>query len=182
MGEGAMIRRIALAGLMVIALLVGGVVAVAAPVDVEVLLADPQAFQGEVTLTGELVGDYGWRGDGWVWAQLNDDPYAEQPILEDGPLSGGNVGVGIRMPHDLAEQLGPPGGYRRRGPVVAATGTWVYHDESRGGESYLEVVSLVLIEPGRDLSEDPSWLRLAGGAALLGAAAALWMTRAREEV
>lgn len=174
-------RRTAFAVLMVLALLAGGAAAVAGPVDVEVLLADPQAFQGEVTLTGELVGDYGWRGDGWVWAQLNDDTYAEQPILEDGPLSGGNVGVGIRMPYDLAEQLGPPGGYRRRGPVVTATGTWVYHDESRGGESYLEVESLVVVEPGRDLAEDPSWVRLVGGSVLIAAAAGLWLTRQRDE-
>lgn len=176
-----MIRRFALVVLVAMTLIAGAAAAAAGPVDVEVLLADPEAFQGEVTLTGELVGDYGWRGDGWVWAQLNDDAYAEQPILEDGALSGGNVGVGIRMPHGLAEELGPPGGYRRRGPVVAATGTWVYHDETRGGESYLEVVSLVVVEPGRDLSEDPSWLRLVGGTALLGAAAALWITRKRDE-
>lgn len=176
-----MMRRSALVALATIAILAGAAGAVAAPVDVEVLLADPQAFQGEVTLTGELVGDYGWRGDGWVWAQLNDDPYAEEPVLEQGALSGGNIGVGIRMPHDLAEQLDAPGGYRRRGPIVAATGTWVYHDESRGGESYLEVETLVVVEPGRDLAEDPSWLRLVLGMVLIGAAAGLWATRERDE-
>lgn len=176
-----MMRRVLLVVTLGIVLVAGATNADAAPVDVEVLLADPEAFRGEVTLEGELVGDYGWRGDGWVWAQLNDDPYAEAPLLEHGGFGGGNVGVGIRMPHDIAEQLGPPGGYRRRGPLVAATGTWVYHDASRGGESYLEVESLVVLDPGRDLSEGPSWLRLVAGALLTVSAAGLWLTRRRED-
>ncbi len=124
-------RRFALVVSFVAVVLATNAAAFAGHVDVEVLLADPEAFQGEVSLTGELVGDYGWRGDGWVWAQLNDDHYVDQPLLEHGSLAGGNVGVGIRMPYDLAEKLGPPGGYRERGPVVEATGRWVYHDASR---------------------------------------------------
>jgi hypothetical protein len=176
-----MIRRLVDVVSIAAVLVLASASALAAPVDVEVLLAEPQAFQGEITLTGELVGDYGRRGDGWVWAQLNDDPYAEHPLLERVAFAGGNVGVGIRMPYELADRLGPPGGYRRRGPLVEATGTWIYHDASRGGESYLEVASIVLIEPGRDLAEGPSWFRLAGGGVLLAAAATLWITRRRPE-
>ena len=174
-------RRFALVVSFVAVVLATNAAAFAGHVDVEVLLADPEAFQGEVSLTGELVGDYGWRGDGWVWAQLNDDHYVDQPLLEHGSLAGGNVGVGIRMPYDLAEELGPPGGYRERGPVVEATGRWVYHDASRGGESYLEVTSLVVIEPPRTLEEGPSWFRIVAGSVFLASAAGLWVVRQRDE-
>lgn len=149
-------------------------------VPVAELLADGAGFEGEVTITGELVGDYGFRRDGWAWGQLNEDSYATSPILEGGPLSGSNVGVGVRIPRDLAEQLGPPGGYRRLGPLVELTGTWIYHDVSRGGESYLQVDSMLIVNRGRDLHEEPVLWRYVAGALLLTAAAALWLTRNRE--
>lgn len=155
--------------------------AFAEEVSLATLLEDPAAFEGEVTVTGEIVGDYGFRGDGWVWAQLNDDSYARDPILEGGALTGSNTGVGLRMPHAMVDDLGSPGGYRRRGPLVEVTAVWRYHDPARGGESYLEATSLLLIEPGRTLKEGPHWGNLVAGATLLAVAGGMWATRRREE-
>jgi len=73
----------------------------------------------------------------------------------------------VRMPADLAERLDPPGRYRYRGPVVLATGIWKYHDSKRSGESYLEVQSLTVVEPGRPLGEEVNWAAVIFGALLL---------------
>ena len=140
------------------------------PVDVAELLENAAEFSGEITVVGELIGDYGFRSDGSMWTQLNDDSYALAPILGDGALTGANVGVAVRIPSTIAKQLDPPGGYRIRGPVVAVSGTWKYHDPDRGGESYVDVTSLVVVEPGRDLVEHPNYFVLVGGGLLaLGA-------------
>lgn len=138
--------------------------------DVAELLKNPEEYAGEVTVSGELIGDYGFRRDGFMWTQLNDDSYAENEILDDGALTGGNIGVAVRIPDAIAGQLDPPGGYRVRGPVVAVSGIWKYHDPDRGGESYVDVTSLIVVEPGRELVEHPNYLVLvAGGILLFGA-------------
>jgi hypothetical protein len=128
----------------------------------------------QVSVRGELVGDYGFRNDGWMWAQLNGDSYVNEPLREDGSASGGNTGIGIRMPVELATDLDPPGRYRNRGPVVLVVGIWKYHDIERQGESYLEVESFTVIEPGRPLEQGANWLVILSGAALVGAAAVVW--------
>lgn len=142
-------------------------------VDVGDLLDNPMDFVGEITISGELIGDYGFRSDGTMWTQLNDDSYAADPVQDDGALTGGNIGVAVRIPEALAAQLDPPGGYRIRGPLVAVSGIWKYHDPDRGGESYVDVTSLKLVEPGRDLAEHPNYLVLVVGGALLFGALAL---------
>jgi len=134
----------------------------------------------EVTLTGELVGDYGFRNDGWMWTQLNDDSYVFEPTREDGSGVGGNTGVGIRMPTELGESLDDPGGYRSRGPVVRVTGTWRYHDPERQGESFLQVDSVDVIEPGKSLEEGPQWWTSVIGLTLVVAALGVWITRPRQ--
>ncbi len=121
-----------------------------------------------VTVEGELIGDFG-RHSGAVWAQLNDDPYARRPLLETGELAGSNISVALRVPvllFDLAI-ADRPGGYRYRGPLVRATGIYRYHDPQRGGESYLDVAELELIEPGRELHEAGSTGAAVAGAVLL---------------
>jgi len=137
------------------------------PVPVTDLLADPTGFSGTITVVGELIGDYGFRNDGSMWTQLNDDSYATAPLLDGGELTGGNVGVAVRIPQTLVEGLDPPGGYRIRGPIVQVTGTWRYHDPDRLGETYVDVGSLQVIEPGRVLSESPHPLALGAGLVLI---------------
>lgn len=144
-------------------------------VDVGELLENAPDYVGEVMVQGELIGDFGFRGDGSMWTQLNDDSYAFDPVLDDGELTGSNVGVAVRIPVAIAEQLDPPGGYRVRGPVVLVTGTWKYHDVDRGGESYIEVATLQVVQPGGALAEHPNFLVLAAGIVL--AVGALYLRR-----
>lgn len=135
----------------------------------------------EVTVKGELVGDYGFRDDGSMWTQLNGDVYVHWPIREGGPPLGANVGIALKMPLELTEALDPPGRYRNRGPVVRVTGVWKYHDSTRPGESYLEVQSLTVIEPGRQLKEEVNRTAVVLGALLLvGAGVIALLTRPQD--
>jgi len=163
------VRRISL---LAVLLMLVGVPAAAAQdansVDVGDLLENPAEYVGEVTVVGELIGDYGFRSDQSMWTQLNDDSYTFEPVLDDGPLTGGNVGIAVRIPTAIAEELDPPGGYRVRGPVVEVTGTWRYHDPDRAGESYVDVVELAVVEPGRGLTEHPNYVVGVAGLVLIG--------------
>jgi hypothetical protein len=142
------------------------------------LIADSEAMSGsEVTVEGELVGDYGFRNDGWMWTQLNGDSYVRSPIREGGEPMGGNSGVGVRMPTRLGEGLDPPGGYRNRGPIVRITGIWKHHDPARQGESYLEATSLTVVEPGRPTDQEPQWIMVLIGLGLIAGSYPLWRRR-----
>lgn len=147
----------------------------------ELLAESPDLSLREVTVEGELVGDYGFRGDGWMWTQLNDDVYVDHPIREGIAPVGGNIGVGVRIPSHLAEGLDHPGGYHHRGPVVRLTGIWKHHDPDRQGESYLEVESLAMIEPGREMDEGVVWWTVIVGSGLLVTAGAVWFLRPRPD-
>ncbi|VAW08972.1 hypothetical protein MNBD_ACTINO01-1095, partial [hydrothermal vent metagenome] len=74
--------------MLVAGMLVGAFVALAAPaqavtVSVVELLEDAEVYAGqEVTVIGELIGDYGFRSDGTMWTQLNGDSYAIRPIVD----------------------------------------------------------------------------------------------------
>lgn len=142
------------------------------------LLGSPAAFDAkEITVEGELVGDYGYRRDGYMWTQLNDDSYARHAIVDGGARTGTNVGIGIRMPVASSQDLDPVGGYRREGPLVRLTGVWRFHDPGRGGESYLDVRSVVVVEAGRRLEEGPDWMVFWSGIALIMVALAIWRRR-----
>lgn len=142
-------------------------------VSVEQLLADPASFDGSangpITVTGEIVGDFQRRGD-LVWLQVNGDAYVERPLREGGP-AGGNAGIGVRVRADLfdAAGLSRAGGYRFRGPVVQIVGVWHHHDESLGGESYLEASAFTVVERERSLDDEMPAVVLVTGLALLAA-------------
>lgn len=144
-------------------------------VTVSDLIENGRDFDGEeVVVSGELVGDYGFRSDGWMWTQLNSDVYSSNPLRESGSPEGGNVGIGVRMPTDMASGLDSPGGYRQRGPLVTMTGIWKYHDEARQGESYFEAQALIVVKDGRVLTQDPNWLTILLGAGLVLVSTAVW--------
>jgi hypothetical protein len=131
----------------------------------------------EVTVEGELIGDYGFRHDGWMWTQLNGDDYVGRPISEGGPAVGGNSGIGVRMPAGLGEGLDPPGRYGTRGPVVRVTGIWKWHDSERQGESFLEADSVEVIQSGRTLKESPDRTVIVIGVVLVLLIPVLWPRR-----
>lgn len=139
-------------------------------------------LDGEViSVRGELVGDFGRRDDGWTWTQLNGDGYVDAPIREGGIPQGSNTGIGVRIPTRFMADLGPPGGYRYRGPIVRVEGEWRYHDPERQGESYLQVESLVVVEPGYTLTEKVDWLPAVFGVALLAIAALVALVTVRPD-
>lgn len=174
-------RRISMLLVVAALLPVGTPARASEEVTVSQLVTDSAELAGvAVVVEGELVGDYGFRDDGSMWTQLNGDTYALVPLRESERPAGGNVGVGVRMPAELAEGLDPPGGYRNRGPVVRLTGVWAYHDVDRQGESFLRVESLEIVEPGRPLHERPNVWAMVIGLLLVGVAATVWITRPEE--
>jgi hypothetical protein len=162
--------------LFTLAILVLGLPASAArEVSVSELIENGREFADEeVVVSGELVGDYGFRADGWMWTQLNSDVYSSKPLRESGSPEGGNVGIGVRMPVDMASGLDSPGGYRQRGPLVTMTGVWRFHDEARQGESYFEAAALIVVRDGRQLTQDPNWLTILLGAGLILTSTVVW--------
>jgi len=114
-----------------------------------------------------------------VWTQLNGDPYAGAPLLAGGSLAGRNAGIGVHIPAEVWPGFDDPGGYRVRGPLVELRGMWRYHDPERGGESYLEVIELRVLEPPLALHEGMRWAPLGIGAGLLGAALGIGLARRR---
>lgn len=181
MGVSRMIRGIVMIGIILPVLASSSAPALAAEeglLSVSELLVSPAEFQGtEITVEGELVGDYGFRRDGYMWTQLNDDPYARHAIVDGGAQAGGNIGIGVRMPAALGENLDPAGGYRLEGPVVRLTGLWRFHDPDRGGESYLDVTRVDVVEEGRRLEEGPDWLVFWSAVVLLLVSLSMWWRR-----
>jgi len=144
-------------------------------VPISELLEDGARFDHvTITVEGELVGDYGFRDDGFMWTQVNGDSYARDALVDGGPRTGANVGIGVRMPSKLGEGLPPVGGYRLEGPLVHLTGIWRYHDPDRGGESYLDVSELLVVDEGRRLEEGPDWAVFALGVLLLATSLIMW--------
>lgn len=138
--------------------------------------AAPDGWNGlEVTVVGEVVGDYSVRKE-WVWVQLNDDPYVSEPLSESGRLQGANVSVGVRLPSDLfSETWGPPGSYRVRGPVLAVTGVFRYADPATGGETFVDATEVELLEPALALEAPPSEMGLLFAAvAMMAFGGGLW--------
>lgn len=139
-------RLLAVIALVVILVLPAGAT------EVSEVLADPEEYAGrELSITGELVGDYSRRSEG-VWVQVNDDPFVTKPIVAGGDPSTTSTGLGALVATDLFDSVveGLPGRYGRSGPVVQFEGVFRYHDPGRGGESYLEVEGASLAHPARD--------------------------------
>jgi hypothetical protein len=164
-----MMGRIIAVGWVILLVMLNPVGAGAATdIGVEDLLADSAGFdQQTVSVVGELIGDYGFRRDGSAWSQLNGDSYATAPLREGGSLNGSNIGIGVRAPAALLRNLDPPGDYQHRGPLVRATGTWRYHDADRGGETYLDVANLEILERGTELAETAPPVVIGTGVLLL---------------
>lgn len=168
--------------LAVVALVVMPVLPAAA-VEVSEVLADPEEYAGrELSITGELVGDYSRRNEG-VWVQVNDDPFVANPIVAGGEPSATSTGIGALVPTELFDSIveGPPGRYGRTGPVVELQGVFRYHDPGRGGETYLEVETASMVDRGRDhpVPGPDGWLWIGVGLLLAAGAGAGIIRRGR---
>lgn len=94
----------------------------------------PQTFDGrQVLYRGEVVGALMARGSG-VWTQLNDDVYAEGvgPLPAHRDYRGGNAGVGVLLPTQVAGDVSYVGGPQTRGDVLEVRG--VFHRVDPSGE------------------------------------------------
>jgi hypothetical protein len=154
--------------------------AAASQVSIAELDAQAPTWSGlEVTIEGEIIGDYSIRGDE-VWVQVNDDAYVDDPLVETGRLAGGNIGMGVRMPTEVfSTEWGAPGGYHTRGPVVRVTGTFRYLDPATGGDTFVDATSVVLVEPARPLEPPPAEMGLLAAAVTMIALGAGMWARAR---
>lgn len=170
--------------LILVLLLLPAVPAPAQAVAVSELLADPGGYAEEnLTITGELVGDYSRRDEG-VWVQVNDDQFVTSPVVAGGEASATSAGIGALIPIEVfdAVVVGAPGRYGRTGPVVELDGTFRYHDPDRGGETYLEVETASLVEPARDhpVPGPDRWLWIGSGLVVAAGVGALGVRRKQE--
>ena len=133
------------------------VTAVLSVVPVSELDSQPDTWNGrEVTVTGEIVGDYSPRGD-VLWFQVNGDAYATVPLAERGAPAGGNIGIGVRLPEELWQpDWGDPGRYGSRGPIVEITGTFLHNSPADQGETFIAAHTVVLVEAGRPVEQPPA--------------------------
>ena len=156
----------------------------AAMVTVAELDEEPERWDGRVvTIRGEVVGDYSIRPE-HVWIQVNDDPYVDAPLVEGGPLEGGNLGIGVRMPPDIdVAGWGRPGGDEFRGPVVEVTGVFLYNEPSTGGDTFVDASDVVVLEAAR-MFEAPgaSTLHLALGTAMTAGAIVIFAVARRRRL
>ena len=148
----------------------------AAASDLVAVLEDPGAWHDRaVTVGGELVGDYGPRG-GYVWVQLNDDAYADTPLVERDRPAGLNMGLGVRIPESLFDPAwGSPGRHGIRGPLVELRGVFRHNDPAESGETFIDVTHIDLVAPSRPLQEPPLDAALWVGLGLAAAAGLVWL-------
>ncbi|MBW3604250.1 MAG: hypothetical protein KY460_04910 [Actinobacteria bacterium] len=111
----------------------------------------PQTYDGQrVVYVGEVVGDLLAR-DAGVWTQLNDDVYAGDvgPLPAHRDYRGGNAGVGVLLPHELADQVSYVGGPQTRGDLFEVRG--VFHRVDASGE-----VAVIRADTGQMVREGGS--------------------------
>lgn len=133
------------------------VAAVLSIAPVSALEDEPDVWDGrEVTVIGEIVGDYSPRGD-VLWFQVNDDAYTTVPLAERDSPAGGNIGIGVRLPRALWQPAwGDPGRYGSRGPIVEITGTFLHNSPTDQGETFIAAHTVLLVEAGRPVELPPA--------------------------
>ena len=113
----------------------------------------PTVWDGrKVRFTGEVVGGVLQRGDR-AWLQLNDDPYslAPGPLPYHRDFRGGNGGVGVLVPVELAERIRLVGGPRFHGDIVRVTGVFHRVDLETREVAIVRADALRVLRPGAPL-------------------------------
>jgi hypothetical protein len=104
------------------------------------LYACPGTWDGRaVRYRGEVIGAVLRRADG-AWVHLNDDVYADirGPLPAHRDYRGGNAGVGVFIPHSLAEEISMVGGPAAQGDILEVTGRF-HRVEPSSHEAYVIV-------------------------------------------
>jgi hypothetical protein len=173
-------RFLASVSVVALAVLAASPAAASTTVPVAELLVEADAYDlKQVTVVGEIVGDYGDRGE-FVWVQLNDDAYAHRPPGQDRQLAGTNIGISVRLSGVSLGDFGSPGGHGVRGPLVEVTGIFRNLHPELGGLTFIDATSVVLIEPSVTIAEQgPDLVALIIGS-LLTAAGLLALAHRRD--
>jgi hypothetical protein len=137
------------------------------------------AYDGSpVVFEGEVVRAVLRRRDG-AWVQVNDDTYAlGRPVPEARTSDGGNAGIAVWLPGDLADRISRVGGPRDRGDRIRVQGVFVRSHPRDAGNPALHADTMAVVEPGHPIERPVSPRRL-GVAAVLVALAALSTRAAR---
>lgn len=128
----------------------------AGPVTSSELYDCPTNFDGRVVrYRGEAVGAILRRADG-AWLQLNDDVYAGDagPLPAHRDFRGGNAGVGVFVPHDVADQIVWVGGPRARGDILEVVGRF-YRVDASSEVAVIHVTTGEVVENGFGRTEEP---------------------------
>lgn len=120
-----------------------------------------------VTYEGEVVGTVLQRG-ARAWVQLNDDAYglAIGPLPEHRTTVGGNSGIAVSIPVEVARQIERVGGYDAQGDVLEVLGTFRRADPDDGGGPTIHADAATVAVRGRVVSHPVSERRLMVAAAL----------------
>lgn len=143
----------------------------------------PQFYDAQtVVYTGEVIGALLERNHG-VWTQLNDDVYGDvgAPLPTHRDFRGGNAGVGVLLPPEIADTIQIVGGPGFHGDVLRVVGRFERVDDATGEVAIIRVESAELVQSGRTLEIPQSAARpvVATIAAMIALAATLVERRSR---
>lgn len=132
------------------------------------LIECPDTYdQQTVRYRGEAVRAVLRRGDR-AWVHLNDDLYA----LELGPAYthrtsvGGNSGIPVSIPVEVADQITHVGDARHHGDVLDVIGTYYRADPDDDGGPAIQARTALIDEPGRPVDHPVSRARIVTAVAL----------------
>jgi hypothetical protein len=145
----------------------------------------PRLYDGvRVRYTGEVIQAVLRRGDR-AWVQLNDDIYA----LDVGPIAGhrtalgGNSGVAVSIPRDIADDVARVGDGSGRGDVIELTGTFHRADPDDGGGPTIQADAARISDRGTAVTVEvlPRRVAVAGVLAATTLLLLLGVLRARRQ-
>lgn len=117
----------------------------------------PRSFDGRrVRYEGEAVGAVLERPGG-AWVQLNDDVYAGDlgPLPAHRDYRGGNAGLGVFVPADLARQIANVGGPQSRGDHLEVFGVFHRVDPASHEVAVIRAESGLVTTPGGPFDDAP---------------------------
>ncbi len=138
------------------------------------LIECPDAFDGvTVRYTGEAVRAVLRRGPR-AWVHLNDDRYALElgPLYEHRTTVGGNSGVPVSIPADVADDIANVGDARHRGAVLTVTGEFRRANPDDGGGPGIHADDARITEPGRPVGRPVDGARIVTAMVVFAAALA----------
>lgn len=145
------------------------------------LIDCPDLFDGRtVAYRGEVVGQVFPHGDGAV-VTLNDDDYAlgAGPLPDSRIALGGNAGIAVILPGQVARTIATVGDYDHRGSVVELHGRFESASEALGGEPAIVSTDAAVVDPGSRIEHGIEPRTVVSAVLAAAVAAALAVVRRR---